>query len=306
MTEPNAPTKAEPDRQWPHYEVWRSVNAAFYSLPSHFETDLFMKGINATEIFSVGGVFSSVVETQVVTILNSLRTLWDPANAYSNYAFIRQSQTFPDVLLRNLQDEEEILFGLELKSWYILSKEGEPSFRYQITPEACADADLVVIIPWILSDVISGTPKLLRPYTESARYVAQYRNFYWQNRRRNSGKNPSIQRPPQRNRHPYPSSKQEASDQAEDDKGGNFGRIARAGILDEYVASLKQQDYLGIKISHWIAFFKAISETRTDAEIERRILSLRSQIQSEESPSQRQRAFIEILDRLEDIWGAFP
>jgi len=233
MTTPNIPIRATPDRKWMHHKVWERVNTVFYSLSNYFETELVVKGINVTEIFSVGGVFSSVVETQVVTILNSLRNLWDPDNEYSRYAFIRQSQTFPDVLLQDLQDKKEILFGIELKSWYVLSKEGEPSFRYQITPEACADADLIVIIPWILSDVISGTPKLLRPYTESAGYAAKYRNYYWQKSRIEQGKNFSIRRPPENNRHPYPGSKQEASDEAEDDKGGNFGRIASAGILKE-------------------------------------------------------------------------
>jgi hypothetical protein len=63
---------------------------------------------------------------------------------------------------------------------------------------------------------------------------------------------------------------------------------------------------LGIKILHWIAFFKAISETRTDAEIERKLLSLKNQIQSEETPSQLQQAFLEILDRLEELWGKLP
>jgi len=302
MTTPSIPTKTSPNRDWAHYRVWERVGTLFYSLPNYFETELVIRGINVTDIFSVGSAFSNVVETQVVTILNRFRSLWDPDNEYPRYAFIRQSQTFPDVLLGNLQDEREILFGVELKSWYVLSKEGEPSFRYQITPEACADADLIVVIPWILSDVISGTPRLLQAYADSARYAAEYRNYYWQQSRIEQGKTFDIRRPPESNRHPYPSSKQEASDQAKDDKGGNFGRIARAGILDEYIASIKGQEYLGIKIVHWIAFFKAISETRTDAEIEKRLLSLKKQIQSEETPSQLQQAFLEILDRLEELW----
>lgn len=306
MTLSNPPIRTKPDEKWQHYQVWERVNAVFYALPNYFETELVIKGINVTEIFSVGSAFSSVVETQVVTILNNLRNLWDPDNEYSKYAFVRQSQTFPDVLLQNLQNEEEIIFGIELKSWYALSKEGEPSFRYQITPEACANADLLVIIPWILSDVISGMPKLLRPYVELARYAAEYRNYYWHRSRTEQGKkNHDIRRPPENNRHPYPSSKQEASDEAENDKGGNFGRIARAGILDEYINSLKMQNYLGIKILHWIAFFKAISETRTDAEITRKLSYLKTQIQSQEASSQVQQAFLEILDRLEELWGKF-
>jgi hypothetical protein len=108
--------------------MWERVNALFYSLPNHFETELIVKGINVTEIFSVGSAFAAVVDSQVVTILNRLRNLWDPDNEYSNYAFVRQSQTFPDVLLRNLQDERDVLFGIELKSWYVLSKEGNQVF----------------------------------------------------------------------------------------------------------------------------------------------------------------------------------
>ena len=302
MPMPNAPTKNPPDKKWPHYKVWERVNLLFYSLPNHFETELVIRGINVTEIFSVGGAFAAVVETQVVSILNGLRNIWDPDNQYSRYAFVRQSQTFPDVLLRNQQDEKNILCGVELKSWYVLSKEGEPSFRYQATPEACADADLVVVIPWILSEVISGTPRLLRPYVELARYAAEYRNYYWQKSRMERGEPSGIRKPPASNRHPYPSSKQEASDEAEGDKGGNFGRIARAGILDEYVNGIKGQDYLGIKLVHWITFFKAISETSKDAEIQKKLELLKAQIQSEKAPSQRQQMFLEIAERLGELW----
>jgi len=303
MPTSSAPSKVAPGKKWPHYKVWERVNALFYSLPNHFETELVIKGIHVTEIFSVGGAFATIVETQVVSILNGLRNLWDPNNEYSKYAFVRQSQTFPDVLLRNQQDETEILFGIELKSWYVLSKEGEPSFRYQVTPEACADADMVVVMPWILSEVISGTPRLLRPYIESARYAAEYRNYYWQKSRIERNEPSGVRKPPVSNRHPYPSTKQEASDEAEGDKGGNFGRIARAGILDAYINGIKAQDYLGIKLVHWITFFKAISETSKDAVIDKKLQILKAQIQNDKALSQRQQAFLEIVERLEDLWN---
>jgi len=76
-----------------------------------------------------------------------------------------------------------------------------------------------------LSDVISGTPKVLQPYTELALYAAEYCNFYWQRSRLERGEIAGITSPPETNCHPYPSSKQEASDEAAGDKGGNFGRI---------------------------------------------------------------------------------
>lgn len=307
MMELNIPKKSEPSREWIHYPVWNRVRDAIYSLPNYFETDLVIKGVNVTELFSVGSLFSSVVESQVVAILNSLRNLWDPDNKYAEYAFIRQSQTFPDVLLASLRKKGDILFGIELKSWYVLSKEGEPSFRYTITPEACAEPDLLVTIPWMLSDVISGSPKLLSPYMESARYVAEYRNYYWERSRIASGKDPTIRRPPKKNRRPYPDSKQEASDEAQDDKGRNFGRIARAGILDEYVESIKNLEYLGIKIRHWIAFFKAMVETKKDEEIEQRVSSLANRIgQGKESPLELKHIFLEVLDRLRQLWEYHP
>ena len=304
---PNPPYRIFPGGQWTHYKMWDKVNDLIYALPNYFETELVVKGINVTEIFSIGTAFATVVETQVVNMLNRLRGIWDSENEYSNYAFIRQSQTFPDVLLRNVGDENDILFGIELKSWYILSKEGEPIFRYKIDPDTCADADLLVVIPWILSEVISGTPKLLTPYKELAKYAAEYRNYYWQKSRIESNQNPNIHRPQQENRYPYPDSKREASDEAEEDKGGNFGRVARAGIIDDYTANIKAQDYLGVKIIHWIQFFKAISGTSTDIQIDKKIQRLKVQIQSEsnsfeEEKSEYRATFTEIVEQLEELW----
>jgi hypothetical protein len=303
------PDKEPPSPDWLHYKMWQRVNDLLYALPNYFDTELVIKGINVTEIFSIGGAFSTVVDAQVVDILNRLRNIWDPDNLYSEYTFVRQSQTFPDVLLRHAESENDILFGIELKSWYILSKEGEPSFRYKVTPSACASADLLVIIPWILSEVISGKPRLLTPYKELARYAAKYRNFYWQRSRLDSDRDPNIISPIAVRISPYPDSKQEASDKANDDKGSNFGRIARAGILDDYVNKLVQQDYLGIKITHWIEFLKAISENRTDIEIKNRIERLRNKIISEAENQERdgevelQLATLGILDQLERIWS---
>jgi hypothetical protein len=302
----NIPSKTYPEKKWAYYNMWDRVSDLIYSLPNHFDTELIIKGINVTEIFSVGSAFSTIIESQVINILNRLRNTWDPDNNYSNYAFVRQSQTFPDVLLRNIENENDIIFGIELKSWYALSKEGEPSFRYKIDPDACASADLIVIIPWILSDVISGTPNLLTPYKELAKYVAEYRDYYWQKSRIEREQNYTIHRPDQVR--PYPSSKEEASDEAEDDKGSNFGRIARSGIIDDYTSKIKAQNYMGIKIKHWIQFFKAISETSIDTQINEKIENLKNQIQTDISLLDDERAeycrmFIEVIEKLEKIWS---
>lgn len=70
-----------------------------------------------------------------------------------------------------------------MKGWYLLAKEGEPSFRFRITSAACAKQDLIVIVPCVLDNVISGSPILYEPFIESARYAAEYRNYHWQHLR---------------------------------------------------------------------------------------------------------------------------
>ena len=175
-----------------------------------------------------------------------------------------------------------------------------------MTPGACNIPDFIVVIPWLLSEVISGTPKLLIPYKESARFAAEYRNYYWQESRLARNENPDIQMPSKEYRHPYPGSKQESSDKAAADKGGNFGRIARAGILDTFVEKIKSLDYLGIKINHWITFFKAISETSTDAQISRKLqgmkLRIRSDMSESEDDNEYKKSFLDVVQQLEYLW----
>jgi hypothetical protein len=295
----NPPEKKVPDSNWEHFTVWETIRSLLLSIPNHFQTDLLIRGVNATEIFSIGPVFSSILESQIIETLNRLRNVWDKDNKHPSFVFFRRSQAFPDVLLVDAITGK-IIFGVELKSWYVLSKEGEPSFRYLITPNACADADLLVIVPWILSDVISGSPRLFQPWIESARYVAEYRNFHWQASRGKQGKNRNILSP--ENIKHYPDIRQEASDEAEDDKGGNFGRVARTGMIDSYVKLIRENKYLGIKISHWIEFFKSISETSTDEKIEKKIVLLKESIQKGNNRSKKGKIFLDILQLIEDLW----
>lgn len=99
------------------------------------------------------------------------------------HRFVRSSQTFPDVRLvaQNGDGSEDIAMGIELKGWYLLSKERIPSFRYTVTPRACALQDLLVVVPWHLRNVLSGEPIVHEPYIEQARYAAEYRNWWWTN-----------------------------------------------------------------------------------------------------------------------------
>ena len=275
------PIRQRPDTSWQHFFVWQKVYDLLEALPNYFKSEIVIKGINVTDIYAVGSLFSAVIESQIVDMLNKLRNIWDEDNQYSNYVFIRQSQTFPDILFVNIQNNNDVVFGIELKAWYVFSKESEPSFRYTVDPDACAKHDLLVVIPWFLSEVISGSPSLMSPYIELGKYAAEYRNFYWTKSRETSTRSPSIIRPPISFRHPYPQSKVEASDKAEGDKGNNFGRIARAGLLDDYLVKIKMIDYLGIRVVHWMKFFKAMSENKTSAEIDKQLDGILASIVSE-------------------------
>lgn len=242
---------------WPHAPLHAQVRDALMALPGHFVTETRIAGINATDIFTLNSALGATIEEQVVQSLNGMRAIWDADDRYLMYRFVRQPQTFPDVLLQRYEDkagEPRILLGLELKGWYLLAKEGEPSFRFQVTPTACEPQDLIVIVPWVLSDVLSGVPKVLRPYIVQARYAAEFRNYHWRHLRKTSLPT-DIEGPPDVSS--YPVKSDFINDRPASDRGGNFGRLARTGIMDEYVKQTKSELIRGIEARHWLVFFKA-------------------------------------------------
>jgi len=246
------PRRIPPPESWKHYELWERIKDTINEIPKYFKSTISVSGIRATEIYTFGAVLGITIEEEVVRTLNDLRNLWDPEDNYGDYSFIRQAETFPDVLFMNA-DTGDIIMGIELKSWYLLAKEGEPSFRFTVSAKACASQDLLVVVPWALSNVLSGTPIIFEPYIELARYVAEYRNHWWKNIRNAKGST-EIKSP--EGVAPYPNVRDEISDMPIDDKGKNFGRIARIGIMDEYVKTFEDLSLLGIKVQEWRKFFK--------------------------------------------------
>jgi len=136
-TKPSCKTlSAEPSRiipadAWQHKKLWQSVKDALAALPIYFRSDTFIEGINATDIFTLNSALGATIENQVVETLNQIRSVWDPADTYRTFAFVRQPQTFPDVVLKDLSCATGApILGIELKGWYLLAKEGEPSLRF--------------------------------------------------------------------------------------------------------------------------------------------------------------------------------
>jgi hypothetical protein len=251
----NAPQRTEPTN-WTHFELWKRVREALFSLPLHFKSSTVIEGILANDIFTLNSALGATIEEQVGATLNVLRPVWDPDKQYQAYGFVRQPQTFPDVLLRKQTDGQEVLMGIELKGWYILAKEGVPSFRFTVSPLACNPWDLIAVVPWVLSNVLSGSPIVHSVFIDQARYTAEQRNYYWQYERHAAG-NTGIQLATGIG--PYPLKSDKIADRPNADGGGNFGRLARYGIMKEYVQRIMATEIRGIPTVEWLKFFQRYS-----------------------------------------------
>lgn len=258
---PAPPVDSGPPGNWPHVGLFKRVKEALFALPVHFKSRTIIEGLHAQDLHTLNTPIGAVIEDQVVETLNSLRGVWDPQGAYPTHAFRRQPQTFPDVLLISGTPGSTPILGIELKGWYLLAKESVPTFRMQQSADACAEADLLVVVPWVLSNILSGTPKVFRPYISGTKFAAQFRTHYWQHLRKTKG-NTSITFAP--GCQPYPKKSDRILDEAADDSGGNFGRVARTGVMDEYCAELLAEPLSGIPANSWRTFFKSHGGAQED------------------------------------------
>lgn len=296
------PSRQLPDQKWPHQGLYKRVREALLSLPLHFRTQTYIEGISAIDIFTLNSALGATIENQVVNTLNLMRSVWDPEDRYRQCAFTRQAQTFPDVRLRRMMEEvtgsADVLMGIELKGWYLLAKEAEPSFRFSVTPAACANADLIVVVPWALTNVISGSPMVFPPYIEAARYAAEYRNYHWQHLRDAKGES-AIKQP--EGVTPYPRKSDHICDDPVADKGGNFGRFARTGLMDEYLSRAKAELLAGIRAEHWLSFFKIFQDERDPAAIRQQIEKLRQKVETSGTNPKRVDVALTILRDFERL-----
>ena len=295
---PEPPPRELPAADWEHLQLLKDVREAIASLPIYFRTETHISGVMATDLHTLNNVLGATIEEQVVRTLNLLRKTWDPDDRYALYSFVRQAQTFPDVLLRKTSSND-ILLGIELKGWYLLAKEEEPSLRFQATADACAPQDLIVVVPWVLGNVISGSPILFEPFVESARYAAHYRNYHWQNIRTTTS-DTRITIPS--GIAPYPMKTDKILDRPLVDGGGNFGRLARTGMMNEYMAKLNDVQLCGINTIYWRQFLKAFQESTTDAQIRAALARLRQRVQPPvDVPSPRAQSALVIIAELERL-----
>ena len=230
------------------------VKEALLALPGYFNSSTNIEGINATDLFALNTMLGATIEVQVVHTLNRIRDVWDPDDDWPLHRFERQAQTFPDVLLRRQLDsgDFDVALGIELKGWYVLAKEAEPSFRYTVTPAACTQWDLLAVVPWHLSNVVSGIPRVDTPGLWSARHAAEHRNHWWKHIRGTQADrtitSPEVAAPYRQRKN--------TSDKPVYDGGSNFGRIARVGIMNDWIADILSRPLAGIPTRSWIEFLK--------------------------------------------------
>jgi hypothetical protein len=67
----------------------------------------------------------------------------------------------------------------------------------------------------------------------------------------------------------YPAKADMISDQPLSDSGGNFGRLARSRIMDEYMEGIRREKLSGIPLDAWQKFLSLFREDRSEESIMR-------------------------------------
>lgn len=306
---PEPKSAGGPPKNWEHHALYHRVVAALHALPGFFKTSLNISGARVADLHTLNSALAASIEQSVVENLNALRAIWDPDKEYQLYSFVRQHQVFPDVRLQTTAPlATPIIMGIELKGWFALAKEGEPSFRYKVNPGVCAPADLLVVYPWALDEVVSGKPRLMEPFIAEARWAALHRNHYWSHLRGVTGTDAAITAAA--HREPYPKKGDKISDEAVKDSGGNFGRVARGKIMEDFIDRLYHQPIAGVPISAWQQFFKIFTDTNTEANIRKEVEAIKDAVVAElektEEGRELLREFAEMLPAIVETFGNKP
>lgn len=241
---------------------------ALQAVPTQFSSPINLEGLPVQDLFALNTFLGGAIENQTVATLNSSRSIWDPDNRWASYRFNRYAESFPDVRLEQEGSDQPII-GIELKGWYMLAKEEVPSFRFRASADAMTIWDLLVVFPWSLSNVISGTPVLSPPFIEQAKYAADLRTYYWEHR------TPNAQPVEHPKTNPYPALGSAYLDIVHDDRGGNFGRIARVqGLMDDWVKEVMRKQLAGVEARWWVRFLSMFDERGTEETIRARLEAL--------------------------------
>ena len=131
------------------------------------------------DISKAAALISGIVEDRIPEMLNRVRsTTWDEDGKLGAYEFRRFTIGFPDILLVERANPDNVLFEIEAKSWYILSRDALTA-RFLTSANVINEGTLVIIVSWVLDGVVSGSPVLLRIHVADAAELAQQRDAQW-------------------------------------------------------------------------------------------------------------------------------
>jgi len=91
------------------------------------------------------------------------------------------------------------------------------------------------VVSAVLSNVLPGAPVVFDPWSDLARYAAEYRSDHW-SEARDTTHSKEINRP--KSPTPYPKKAYQVAHDAEHDQGNNFGRLARTGMMNDYLLTV--------------------------------------------------------------------
>jgi hypothetical protein len=134
----------------------------------------------------------------------------------------------------------------------------------------------------------------------SARYAAEYRNWWWEHKRDSKGDS-SIAVSSHKGY--YPMKSDEITDVPAADSG-NFGRIARTKIFhrEGYIDATLKAELSGIPLYAWRAFFQLFTENNTEAQIHRALDRMAAQAAKAARPLAEEKITL-IAGHLEAVAG---
>ena len=139
---------------------------------------LTLNSLDASEAPFLGQIVSklspmigNLLENRIVNFLNETQD--------QDHYWVRQDPDFPDALLK-AKSGIDTGVGFEVKAWYALSTELTGRFRESVNLLSGKNIK-VVVVSWMMSHVVYGTPKILDVLVVDALDVAKSRDNHYHN-----------------------------------------------------------------------------------------------------------------------------
>jgi len=97
----------------------------------------------------------------------------------------------------------------------------------------------------------------------------------------------------------YPTKSDMISDVPAKDSGGNFGRLARTKILDNYKTDLFKERLAGISLSSWQRFLKIFIENSPLEKMDRELENLAASISNDQKANNEKN--VELIEKIREI-----